>query len=225
MAEKDVRPVVIHKVAADDRENLAKLSRQAIRQSAQVIEEAIRLDPVAALDQYHDVRAQLEWALGNDRPMRAMIAYNSGVLLEHRGLFVEAESAYTEAEALDPLFLWPANNLAWFLATSARSAVRDGGRAESIARRVCEQSNWMCWAFLDTLAAACAASGWFESAIRWQRRSIALAPDEHIVDGTEKLRLFESGSALYDPDYPIAGGGTVKQSPHEPGLRSEYTLQ
>jgi cytochrome c-type biogenesis protein CcmH/NrfG len=63
---------------------------------------------------------------------------------------------------------------AWLLATCPVDEIRDGARAVELARQVVEASPGDPWA-LDTLAAAYAESGDFESALRTAQNGLDLA--------------------------------------------------
>ncbi|MGP0066258.1 MAG: tetratricopeptide repeat protein [Isosphaeraceae bacterium] len=64
--------------------------------------------------------------------------------------------------------------LARILATCNDSAVRDGRRAVQEATRACELTHWNDPNALDTLAAAYAETGDYQSAVQWQTKAIAL---------------------------------------------------
>ena len=132
-------------------------------------------------------------------------------MLAHCQQVWEAQTAYTEAAALDPIFLWPDNNLAWLLCTTSVTEFRNGERAGRLAVEICEKSNWSCWAFLGTLAAAHAATGEFGNAVAWQRKSLGCTPHSHAKYSADILQRFKAGIALFDPDIPPAAG----QDPEE----------
>ena len=83
------------------------------------LEDAIRLDQIAALDGDCLVqRAALYAELGQPGPWRALELYQIGVALSRLNHWKEAEVVYDIAVTLDRGFLWPANNAAWLLATA-----------------------------------------------------------------------------------------------------------
>ena len=140
------------------------------------IEVAIKLDLIAALNHFHSLRAEFYAEIGETFPRKALDMYSHGYHLAHTGRYRDAALAYQEAARIDPLFLWPLNNLAWMLSTNKDRSVCDGAQAVAFALEVCEKSNWNCWAFLGTLAAAYAASGDFSKAIGWQQANLPFVP-------------------------------------------------
>jgi tetratricopeptide (TPR) repeat protein len=94
---------------------------------------------------------------------------------------------YDEVLRLNPNELPSYNTLAWLLATCSQQTFRDGGKAIKLATRACELSSWKSGAHLDTLAAAYAEVGQFDTAIRYQ------------------------GQALQDPTYAGGRGDVLRQ--------------
>lgn len=171
-----------------------------------LIERAIRLDSVNALNRYCVIRADLRAADGDDKPTFALQFYHHAIRCTRQGRYRDAKVAYLEAHELDPLFLWSANNYAWLLATSTRQSVRDGKEALKYATLVCKRSRWNCWAFLSTLAAANAECGDFRNAIGWQNAALQLAPPAHKMDALIQLRHFQAGRTYIDEGRPVAAG-------------------
>jgi tetratricopeptide (TPR) repeat protein len=87
---------------------------------------------------------------------------------------VDAARHYRAALTVDPEFGPAINNLAWLLATTSVASLRDGSAALDLAQRAVRASPTPDPGVLDTLAAAYAASGRFEEAVRSEERAIAL---------------------------------------------------
>lgn len=150
------------------------------RDATELLAQAIAHDQSGALDgDWLARRALLLKSSGNPAPLRAIELFNVGVKLDQIGLFPEAEQAYDSASALDPTFLWPANNTAWMLATSLDDTAHRSNKAILAAEWACARSGYGYWNFLGTLAAAFARHGDFDRAIAWQEVSLRLTPDHH----------------------------------------------
>ena len=65
------------------------------------------------------------------------------------------------------------NSIAWFLATIPDESVRDGKQAVTYATKACELTKWNDPNSIDTLAAACAAAGNFDDAMKWEEKYLA----------------------------------------------------
>lgn len=118
------------------------------------------------------------------------------------GRYSEAlESVNSDLESgLDNAYLH--NNKAWLLATCPDDAVRDGKLAVEHATKACELSNWINVMFLDTLAAAYAEAGDFESAVKWQKEAIRFNNPAFAEDFQTRLRLFEAGKVYREGVLP-----------------------
>ena len=81
-----------------------------------------------------------------------------------RGRYSRALASYEEALRLDPENSDALNELAWLLATCPDAGIRDGRRAVELASRACRLDFGISAACVDTLAAAHAEAGDFESA-------------------------------------------------------------
>jgi tetratricopeptide (TPR) repeat protein len=165
------------------------LARQGQYQEAlPLIERAIRYDQINALNHYCALRGEICAGMRDQKAKLAIAFYGHAIECKRRGRYRDAKVAYLEAFAIDPVFLWPANNYAWLLATSTEPSVRDGNEALKYALLVCKRSRWNCWAFLGTLAAAYAESSNFPKAIGWQTAALELAPADHKMDAFIQLR-------------------------------------
>jgi tetratricopeptide (TPR) repeat protein len=85
------------------------------------------------------------------------------------------------------------NCLAWMLATRSDPQVWDGPRAVALARQACQATEWKEPHMLDTLAAALAATGAFDEAIRWQTEVVHLSTGEKIPEREARLKLYQAG--------------------------------
>ena len=133
-------------------------------------DEAIRLDPKFA------------WAF-NSR----------GAAWKAKGDFDAALKDYEEAVRLDPTYAAAYNSLAWVRATAKDAMYRNGERAVADAIKACDLTFWRDKYMLDTLAAAYAEAGDFNSAIQWQTKAIELAPEASKATYRLRLDLFLSG--------------------------------
>jgi tetratricopeptide (TPR) repeat protein len=78
-------------------------------------------------------------------------------------------------------------------ATSTDERYLNGPRAVDLATEACEKTEWKRPDVLDTLAAAYAETGDFESAVEWQTKAIELATDPHFkADAEERLELYRN---------------------------------
>ena len=89
----------------------------------------------------------------------------------------QAIKDFTESLRLSPDDPSTLNELAWLLATCPEDKYRDPLRAISLAMIACESSSWYNPDYLDTLAAAYADSGDFESAVLYQTWAMERAPE------------------------------------------------
>ena len=103
----------------------------------------------------------------------------------------KAIADFDEAIRLDPRYPDAHSGRAWTLATSPDSKVRDGDKAVAWATKACELTGWKDRSGLDTLAAACASAGHFESAVMWQTKANDLASGaEEKTSGQARIELY-----------------------------------
>jgi tetratricopeptide (TPR) repeat protein len=104
------------------------------------------------------------------RPRYAEAYNNRGFALTQNGNLQAALNDYSRALEINPFFVDAYNNKAWIMATAADKRYRNGARAIMLAQKAVELNPSV--ASLDTLAAAYAAVGNFESAIETQKKAI-----------------------------------------------------
>ncbi|MBU6951759.1 type II CAAX prenyl endopeptidase Rce1 family protein [Hahella sp. HN01] len=92
------------------------------------------------------------------------------------------------------------NNFAWLLATSSNSSIRDGKRAIAIAEGI--PSEMRNSSVLDTLAAAYASDGRYESAVSLQKSAIEKLKEDN-SDAKDVLENMEKQLQLYREGKPI----------------------
>ena len=129
-------------------------------------------------------------------PESASAYANRGYSWSMKGDFDKALKDYTKAMKLDPSDADSYAAAAWLRATCPDERYRDGKKAVTSATTACELSTWKESYTIDTLAAACAESGDFSSAIKWQEKAIALATKDS--DKPDMLIRF----GLYTEDKP-----------------------
>jgi WD40 repeat protein/tRNA A-37 threonylcarbamoyl transferase component Bud32/Flp pilus assembly protein TadD len=110
--------------------------------------------------------------------------------------YAQIVTAYEQKLHLSPDSAQALNILAWLRATCPAAEVRDGAKAVKHATRACELTNWKDAQYIDTLAAAYAEIGDFDSAVKQQKKAIDLLTEEEEgprADMEERLKLYQSG--------------------------------
>ena len=92
--------------------------------------------------------------------------------------FHKAIQDYSDLGQIQPDNITGHRELARLLATCRNPKIRDGKRALTEANRACELTQWKDSSCLDTLAAACAETGDFPTAVKWQVQAIQHHPSD-----------------------------------------------
>ena len=153
-------------------------------------------------------------------PVSAQAHYNLGLLYikeaeAFRDKFPqEAVAHFEKALSLAPDSMQTVAALAWTLATHPDATVRNGSRAQALAERACEQTNYKSPILLDILAAAYAEDHRFSDAIRIAQIGAELAKaqgQEAVVGQIEKrLHLYQSSQPYTDPEVWFPNRSTTK---------------
>ena len=110
---------------------------------------------------------------------------------------------YDRAIQLSPQYARAYNSRAWLLATCPEAKHRDGKEAVASATRGCELTSWKDPLIIDTLAAAYAEAGDFDSAARWQSRAIEFLSDaSQKAEYRTRLKLYQEKKPYHQPKPP-----------------------
>ena len=180
--------------------------RRAIKDYSQ----AIRLEPnfadaLAARGVAYENLGQYEQAIKDYseairlNPKVAVNFANRASAYDKLGQPREAIRNYEEAIRLNPSDGGTLDSFAWLLATVANPALRDGGRAVKLAREACELTQWKEPNHIDTLAAAYARIGDFQSAVKWQTKALQDPEFRKVKEAQERLALYRTGKP-YPPN-------------------------
>jgi hypothetical protein len=145
------------------------------------------------------VRVKAYLAAGDEKPWSALALYREGVGAWLAGDYIEAIRLNERAAHLDPGFPWPANNLAWVLSTCPDERLRDGKIAILYSEWSLKTPQVAVPSFISTLAAAHAAAGDFDLALRLCEKAIEIWP----VEEYERMRFaFLQGNVYIDRGHP-----------------------
>jgi tetratricopeptide (TPR) repeat protein len=165
--------------------------------------EAIRLDPKYALiyfcrgnvcgrkKDYDKAIADYNEAIRID-PHNALAYAGRGTAWGRKKDYDKAIADYNEAIRIDPQSAYAYDSRASLWATCTDAKHRDGKKAVESATKACALAEWKDANHLDTLAAACAESGDFDSAVKWQTKANELYSDpKDKTKGESWLKLYQ----------------------------------
>ncbi|WP_237228918.1 tetratricopeptide repeat protein [Rubinisphaera sp. JC750] len=115
-----------------------------------------------------------------------------------------AAAGLEKAIAMNPDYLEALNDLAWLQATWPLDEIRNGDQAVTHAQRACELTQWRHPLLLDTLAAAYAEAGDFESAQEQLNAAIELMSPEvqEQADVQRKAKLYANHEPFRESTLP-----------------------
>lgn len=117
-------------------------------------------------------------------------------------VYADMIADYELAVHIDPNGALALDKLGWLLATCPASEFRDGAKAVEYAARACELTERKNHSYVSTLAVACAESGDFAAAAKWQKQALGLLANEARADWQSnyeaRMGLYESGKAFYE---------------------------
>jgi protein O-mannosyl-transferase len=133
----------------------------------------------------------------------AVVALSLCAVLTSRqlGFWRNSETLFKHSLAIDPENLDAQNCLAWSYATDPDPKLRNGPEALRLALHCVELTQRRNWAQLDTLAAAYAECGQFQSAAQTEEEALdlpaaAALPVEVVSDFKTRAELYKSGKAV-----------------------------
>jgi tetratricopeptide (TPR) repeat protein len=136
-------------------------------------------------------------------PNRPEAYFHLGATLDQLNRTQEAVVQYRAALRLDPNLSGALNNLAWTLATSHDSALRNGPEAVRLAERACALTHDGEPSFMGTLAAAYAEAGRFPEAVDTAEKAEQLATTSGSAKLAESIRelldLYRAGKPYHEP--------------------------
>lgn len=127
--------------------------------------------------------------------------YRLGLCQEGFARYAEAIQQYRTALRLAPEWAEVENELAWVLCTQKDPSPQDTAEAVQLAETACKRTDYREASFVDTLAAAQAADGKFEAAVKTARQAfdLAKANDEDALanDIERRIALYEKGQTFH----------------------------
>ena len=201
---------------ADAHYNLgnALLASGRVPEAAEHWEQAVRIQPdhvearnnlAAALAQAGRLQEAVEQfdQVVRITPGDAEAHYNLGLALEQTGRVREAIAHYEQALRIKPDDPAARNKLAWLLATFAPTEGGDPVRAVTLAEQACKLTDNRVAPYLDTLAAAYAATGRFNDAIAAAQKAVEFANSvgqpQVATQIESRLELYRAGRPYRQP--------------------------
>jgi tetratricopeptide (TPR) repeat protein len=137
------------------------------------------------------------------KPDEASTYCKLGEVAKQQGQVKLAVAQQRKALEIKSDFVPSLNNLAWILATSKDSEIRNPSEAVQFAQKACEATSSKDQNCLDTLAAAYASAGQFDKAAETAQKAIDLAQaakdNDSVQDISKKLKLYQAKQPYLEP--------------------------
>lgn len=143
---------------------------------------------------------QLE-SLSRD-PNQPQLHNNLANLFRQQGNIEKALYHWHKVQELEPDKPEVLNNLAWVLATTEESRLRNPDDAVRFSERACELTHYRWPDFLDTLAVAYAAAGRFDMAVKTAEKALVFAQAANMRQLANeiktRLQLYKRGQPFFN---------------------------
>jgi tetratricopeptide (TPR) repeat protein len=207
-------------VAALNNLGVALAQQHRLDEAVPRLRQAVRIDPAFASAHYnlgmalHDAKdavgAIAEFQKAVDwKPDYVAAHHQLGALLEEQGKIADAIAHYRKAVEIGSDNADIYSSLAWLLATSSATSLRNAAEAVEHAQRANRLSGGRQPVILDTLAAAYAAAGRFPEALTAARQALELAgqqSDKVLIDGLRsRIALYEASRPFHKAQPSPAG--------------------
>jgi tetratricopeptide (TPR) repeat protein len=126
------------------------------------------------------------------KPSLSEARSDRGEAYRQMGEYAKAEADWTEVLRQQPEDARTCALLAWLRAACPDEKHRNGVLAQELAQRACKLTSGKDSHALGSLAAAHAARGQFDDAVRWQQKALDLAPLEQKVTYLQLLELYRA---------------------------------
>jgi tetratricopeptide (TPR) repeat protein len=133
-------------------------------------------------------------------PKHATAYYNRGRANQYTEDYAAAVKDYASAIQVDPNYLPAYNNAAWLAATCPDDKFRNAQQAIALANQAVQMTKGRVWEVLDTLAAAQAAAGEYEAAVKTSEQALQLGSDAAVHAGVrDRMSLYQAGKPYLMP--------------------------
>ena len=170
----------------------------ALRLNPQLAQACNRLGDLSARERRFDAAVQDYARAIWLKPDYAQAYHNRAMAYHALGKYGPAVSDFAKVVELTPEDPFAYNNVAWVLATCPEPKHRDGSKAVANATRAVELLGRDVPDVLGTLAAACAEAGDFKNAVRWQEKTLQLAPEREKDMQRQRLELYKAQKPFHE---------------------------